>query len=1156
MTEFFIDRPIFAWVISIVIVLVGLVCVFMLPIAQYPNITPPAVQVVCNYPGASAQVVADTVAAPIEQQVNGVDGMLYLSSVSDNTGTYNLTVTFDVGLDPNMCQVLVQNRVSQALSQLPQEVQLQGVTVNKQSPNILLAINMYSTDGRYDALYLSNYATIQIQDEILRLRGVGALNYLGQREYSMRMWLDPQQMSSRGLTTMDVVNSIKAQNQQVAAGNIGQEPSPPGTEFQLLMNALGRLDEVDQFSNIIVKSSLGDKTQGRPSSQIVRVRDIARTELGAQNYSQNSFLDGQPSVTLAVMQLPGSNALDMADAVKKKMKELKKRFPPGIDYAIAYDTTPFIEQSVEEVFKTLRDAVILVAIVVLFFLQDWKAMILPMIDVPVSLVGTFAVMAVFGFSLNNLTLFGLVLAIGIVVDDAIVVLENIERQIALGYDPRTATIRAMREITGPIIAITLVLCSVFLPAAFIPGITGRFFQQFALTISFSMIISAINAMTLTPSRAVGIFKTNEHGHHQREALPWWFFGIVGGLITMSLGNAYIEPQLDLKTKLMAGADEMPKWVPYAMMVVYFLPGLIVGGIIGKLIIKPVNAVLAFVFKVFNIVFDYVTKIYGAIVGRLLRLAVVVLFIYFCLLGATYFTFTRAPTAFIPVQDQGYLLVNIQLPDSASLQRTTDVMMQLNKIVLGDPKDKEKYPGIPGCEHTVMAAGYSALLGVNAPNYGTCFVTLEPFKDRRNHSEYDAIIAQKLMKLCREQIAEGDIMAFRAPPIQGLGNAGGFQLQIEQRGFQDLQELEKSTQELVRAMNKERGRVYAGAGSLFRANTPQLYIDIDRTKCEALKVPVNDVFDTLGVFMGGTYVNQFNKFGRSWQVNIQADAAFRNNPDVIRVLKVRNLEGQMVPLATVASVKPVEGPVLVMRYNMYTSAAINGDAAPGVSSGTVMSETARLAKAQNITFEWTQIYYMQQLAGNSGILIFGIATVLVFLVLAAKYESWKLPFSVILVVPMCLLCSVTGMLIMKMPVDIFVQIGLLVLVALAAKNAILIIEFANQLHYEGKPLHEATVEAAHLRFRPIIMTSFAFILGVFPLVISEGAGAEMRRSLGTAVFAGMLGVTFFGVFLTPVFFYVIMYFGKKPVAPGAAHDLEDHLAVKGATEPPGVQPGEL
>lgn len=1144
MTEFFIDRPIFAWVISIVIVLVGLVCVFMLPIAQYPDITPPAVQVVCNYPGASAQVVADTVAAPIEQQISGVDGMLYMSSVSDNTGTYNLTVTFNVGLNPNMCQVLVQNRVSQALSQLPQEVQLQGVTVNKQSPNILLAINMISTDGRYDALYLSNYATIQIQDEILRLEGVGALNYLGQREYSMRMWLDPQQMSSRGLTTMDVVNSIKAQNQQVAAGNIGQEPSPPGTEFQLLMNALGRLDEIEQFSNIIVKSSLGDRQEGRPSSQIVRVRDIARTELGAQNYSQNSFMDGQPSVTLAVMQLPGSNALDVADAVKKKMKELKKRFPPGVDYAIVYDTTPFIEQSVEEVFKTLRDAVILVAIVVLFFLQDWKAMILPMIDVPVSLVGTFAIMAIFKFSLNNLTLFGLVLAIGIVVDDAIVVLENIERQISLGYDPRTATIRAMREITGPIIAITLVLCSVFLPAAFLPGITGQFYQQFALTISFAMIISAINAMTLTPSRAVSIFKTDEGGHHKREALPWWFFGILGGLITMTLGNYYVEPQLQLNLRIL-GEDEIPQWVPYATMAVYFLPGLIMGALIGLVIIKPVNAVLAFVFKVFNIVFDGVTKIYGAIVARMLRVAVIVLLVYGGLLVATYIQFMRAPTAFIPVQDQGYLLVNVQLPDSASLQRTTDVMMQLNKIVLGDPNDKEKYPGIPNCDHTVMAAGYSALLGVNAPNYGTCFITLSDFKKRRNHDKYDAVIAQKVTKLCDEQIPEALIMAFRAPPIQGLGNAGGFQLQVEQRGFVDLNDLEKSTNQLIKSMNERRGKVYAGAGTLFRANTPQLYIDIDRTKCEAMKVPVNDVFQTLGVFMGGTYVNQFNKFGRSWQVNIQADAAFRNNPDVIRVLKVRNLEGQMVPLATVASVTPVQGPVLVMRYNMYTSAAINGDAAPGVSSGTVMAETQRLADAQNTRFDWTQIYYMQQLAGNTGIIIFGIAVVLVFLVLAAKYESWKLPFGVILVVPMCLLCAVTGMLIMRMPVDIFVQIGLLVLVGLAAKNAILIIEFAHQLREEGKTLFEATQEASHLRFRPIIMTSFAFILGVFPLVISEGAGAEMRRSLGTAVFSGMLGVTFFGVMLTPVFFYAIMYFGKTKQL--AAHVPEVHPAKDGQSK---------
>jgi multidrug efflux pump len=579
-----------------------------------------------------------------------------------------------------------------------------------------------------------------------------------------------------------------------------------------------------------------------------------------------------------------------------------------------------------------------------------------------------------------------------------------------------------------------------------------------------------------------------------------------------------------------GEEEIPEWVGWVTMGIYFLPGAVVGGLIGLVIIKPVNFVLGAIFRGFNWLFGHVTNIYGAFVGRLLRISAIVLIIYGGLLAATYFSFTRAPTSFIPVQDQGYLLVNVQLPDSASLQRTTDAMMHLNKIVLGDPENKQKYPGIPGCEHTVMAAGYSALLNVNASNYGTCFVTLADFDKRQSHDQYDAVIAQKIMKLCNEEIPDAVIMAFRAPPIQGLGNAGGFQLQVEQRGFVDLQQLERSTDELIEAMNKERGKVYAGAGTLFRANTPQLYVDIDRTKCEAMKVRINDVFDTLGVYMGGVYVNQFNKFGRTWQVRIQADAPFRNNPDVMRVLKVRNIEGKMVPLATVASVKPVEGPVLVMRYNMYVSSAVIGDAATGVSSGTVMSETARLAKAQNVTYEWTQIYYMQQLAGSTGILVFGIGTLLVFLVLAAKYESWKLPFAVILVVPMCLLCAVSGMLIMKMPVDIFVQIGLLVLVGLAAKNAILVVEFANQLRHEGKPLFDATLEATHLRFRPIVMTSFAFILGVFPLVISEGAGAEMRRSLGTAVFAGMIGVSFFGVLLTPVFFYVLMWFGsrKQPI----------------------------
>jgi multidrug efflux pump len=1141
LARFFVDRPIFAWVISLVIVLLGGAAAFVLPIAQYPDITPPTVQVTATYPGANAKVVADSVAAPVEQQVVGVENMMYMSSQCTNDGAYTLTITFELGTDLNTAQVLVQNRVALAMPQLPPEVQIQGVNTKKKSPSILLVVNLFSPDNSFDDLYLSNYATIQIRDELQRLKGVGDVTYLGQRDYSMRVWLDPKKMAARNLTTSDVVGAVQNQNVQVAAGLIGRPPIPEGQQFQYTMSTLGRLEEEKQFGEIIVKTGGPKKDSSQTTTQVVRLRDVGRIELGAQQYDQIARLDGQATVGLAIFQLPGSNALDVAKNVKNKMKELKKRFPQGLEYEIAYDTTPFIDQSVHEVFKTLIEAIILVAIVVLFFLQDWKAMILPMVSVPVSLIGACAVMQMLGFTLNNLTLFGLVLAIGIVVDDAIMVLENIERLMATGLNARDATIKSMDELTGPIIAITLVLCAVFLPSAFLPGITGQFFRQFALTIAGTMIISAINALTVTPAVAVVIFKTTEGGHghdqkegdghgheHKREALPWWSFGIFGALLAFWIVGKFTTHDPEAETSnletVLAFVESPATWI-----------GLVGGLVFGWFLIRPVNAALGFFFTGFNYLFDLFTAGYGAVIGRLLRGTVIALVVYGGLLFLTVRTLTHAPTGFIPMQDQGYLLVNVQLPDSASVERTSAVMTKIERMCLGDDSGKYKgvepggkakhYPGIPGVAHALSISGQSFLLNANGSNFGSCFVILDPFKKREGPGTYDEEIAQKLRQLCAEDLEDAVVTVFRAPPIQGLGSAGGFKLQTEQRGFVDYEELQRATDEVVREGNKDKRLI--GLFSLYRAETPQLYVDIDRTKSEQLHVDVSQVFNTLQVYMGGYFVNLFNKFGRTWQVTILAEAEYRTQVEYIKDLKVRNKEDKMVPLGTLVEVKSVGGPVMVMRYNMYLSAAVNGNTAPGVSSGDSIKIMDNITDKAGVPSEWTEITYLQIQAGNLAIIVgFGLGTLLVYLVLAAKYESWKLPLAILLVVPMCLLCAVVGMLIAHLDVNIFVQIGLLVLVGMAAKNAILIVEFAEQLHKEGKSLWDATVDACRLRLRPIVMTSFAFILGVVPLVVGKGAGAEMRQSLGTAVFSGMIGVTFFGVVLTPVFYYALMYFAAK------------------------------
>ncbi len=1077
--------------------------------------------------------------------------MMYMSSQSTNDGAYHLTVTFKLGMDSDMAQVLVQNRVSLALPVIPLLVQNEGITVKKMSPNTMMIVNLISPDGRYDNIFLSNYATIYVRDELGRLPGIAGITYLGQRDYSLRAWLNPDKLASLGLSAEDVVTAISQQNVQVAAGQIGQQPVPKAQQFQLTINTLGRLTDPDEFGQIIVKaggqssgaaaaggsqsgggatstsSGSGTASGGAtsassptdPSTGIVRLRDVARVELGSQQYDQSCTLDGKPSVALSIYQLPGSNAINTAKDVYSKMKELKSRFPDGLDYKIVYDTTPFINESVNEVFYTLFFAVILVAIVVLVFLQDWRAMILPMIDVPVSLIGTFAVMAALGFTLNNLTLFGLVLAIGIVVDDAIVVLENIERLIATGLDARTATIKAMEEITGPILAITLVLSAVFIPCCFLGGVSGQFFRQFAVTIAVSTIISAVNAITMTPSRAVVIFKTEEgeHGHeHKREALPWWFFGIIGGALSVWLCLKFLGGGLGPVQLPHPDEDTaLAKWMPWAVDAIYFIPGMLVGGVVGWIIIRPVNAFLGACFRAFNRVFDRMIHLYGRAVGGILRVSLIVVVIYVGLLALTYFEFTHTPTGFVPQQDKGYLLLNVQLPDSASVERTQRVMGRIEDVAAKTD----------GVAHTVGVAGTSLILGANAPNLGSMYILLKPFDERHGSALSADTIAEKLKVACQKEVRGGTVSVFGAPPIDGLGTTGGFRLIIEDRGNRGLDELQRLSDQIVARAQRTDGleRLFNSSGS----NTPWLYLDLDRTKCMVLGVAVSDVFNTLQVYLGSDYVNNFNEFGRTWQVNLQAEQKFRGSISDILQLQVRNNTGQMIRLGTLMDVRDTSGPVMVLRYNLYSAAAINGDAAPGTSSGQAVDKMQEIAdgelKETPMVSEWTDLALLQLQAGNTAMFFFALSVLFVFMVLAAQYESWSLPLAVILVVPMCLLCSIVGVQIGGSDVNIFTQIGFVVLVGLASKNAILIVEFAKQQREAGVPPREAALEACRLRLRPILMTSFAFILGVVPLVIATGAGAEMRKTLGIAVFSGMLGVTFFGIFLTPVFFYVVQTF---------------------------------
>jgi multidrug efflux pump len=1107
-SRFFINRPIFASVLSIVIVLGGGVALFTLPIAQYPEITPPTVEVSASYPGANAQVVADTVAAPIEQQVNGVEGMMYMSSQCTNDGNYALTVTFKPGSDLNISQVLVQNRVSLAEPILPDLVKRRGIAVKKKSPNVLMIVNLFSKDVSRTSLELSNYATIQIRDELSRVPGVGDITYLGQRDYSMRLWLDPQKLASYSLNPQDVIMAVQAQNVQVAAGQIGQPPTPAGQKSQYIITTLGRLQNTDQFAGIIIKNT---------GSSLVYLRDVANIELGAQSYDQTCTLDGKPSVALSVYQLPGSNALDVATRVKERMKQLRDRFPPGIDYDIVYDTTPFITESIAEVRETLIDAIVLVAGVILLFLQNWRSAVIPLVAVPVAVVGTFAVMAGMGFSLNNLTLFGLVLAIGIVVDDAIVVVEAVEHHVEHGLSPRDATLRAMEQVSGPVVAIGLVLAAVFVPAAFISGITGQFFRQFALTIAVSTLLSAFNSLTLSP--ALSALLLRRRGKGVFESLPAPLFALFGAWLGHKLGRHYAAPVFaamwqhfpNIPEQLSSGMmDFLHQWGPTAA-------GALVGLVVGLVLGRPINALLGFLFRVFNKGFDRATYGYTRAISGLLRVSVVVLVVYGGLLALTWWSFTNTPNGFIPQQDKGYLLVNVQLPDAAAVTRTNEVVERIERIAL----DTE------GVKHTVAISGQSILLNANACNFGALYLMLDDFDHRTRPWLTAEAIAGTLQERFQSEVPKAIVNIFGAPPVEGLGTAGGFKIVVQDTDDDSLKALQESAENIVTTASGDPH--LQGLFTSFRADTPWLELVIDRAQAKDRGVSIDDLRTTLESTIGPYYVNDFNRFGRTWQVNVQAIESFRGSVEDIKQLKVRNNQNEMVPLAACASVRYVSGPVMVTRYNMYPAAAVHADPGPGTSSGQAIEHLANAANdglPTTMRTEWTELAVLQLQTGNTAMWVFLLAVVLVFLVLAAQYESWALPLAVILVVPMCLLCSIAGVVLARMDVNIFTQIGFLVLVGLACKNAILIVEFAKAQRESGVPRREATLAACQLRLRPIIMTSFAFIFGVVPLMVSAGAGAEMRRTLGTAVFAGMLGVTLFGIFLTPIFYSVIQWFADR------------------------------
>ncbi|MBX7104235.1 MAG: multidrug efflux RND transporter permease subunit [Gemmataceae bacterium] len=1085
LARFFIDRPIFAAVLSIVMTLAGGIAVFTLPIAQYPAITPPTIQVDCRYPGASATVVSETIASPIEQQVNGVEGMLYMSSQCTNDGSYNLTVTFQTGVDLNMAQVLVQNRVSLAIPSLPEVIKQTGVTTRKRSPDILLSVNINAPDGRYDQLFLSNYALTRLRDELVRLPGVSDVLITGQRDYSMRIWLDADKMAARNLTASDVVAALRSQNIDVATGQVGQPPTPSGQPQQITLDLLGRLRNPYQFADIILRST--------PEGHLLRLGDVARVTLGAKSEDVTCRLDGKTSVGMPVFQLPDANALDVARAVKTKMKELSKDFPEGLIFEIQYDTTPFISQSIREVYFTLAEAVVLVAIVVLVFLQSWRSAVIPLIAVPVAIVGTFAVMAVVGFSLNNLTLFGLVLAIGIVVDDAIVVVEAVEHHIERGLAPHPATVQAMKEVSGPIIAVAFVLCAVFVPCAFIRGITGSFFRQFALTIAVSTVISTFNSLTLSPALAARLLRSR---HTVAEPLPRVSYLLAGAAFGLWVGGPFLARRLALD----GWSADVCRWATAGLLAA-----------IGLLIRLGINHLLTSLLRGFDRVFAWLTTGYLRLVRFLVRRGRAVLIAYATLVALTLWGLRALPTGFIPAQDMGYLLVNVQLPDAASLERTDKVMRKLERIALDTP----------GVNHVLTVTGQSFLLSAFGSNFGSQFVLLDDYDKRLKPELYGEAIAASIRKRYASDILEATPVIFSPPPVRGVGRAGGFKLMLEDRGDIGPSALQEQTDGLVEQGNRQPN--LTGLFSVFRANSPQIFVDLDRTESMTRGVPLREVFDTLQVYLGSLYVNDFGMLGRTWQVVAQAESKFRDEPRDVARLRVRNSQGEMVPLGAIAGLREINSPLILTRYNMYPAAAITGNTVRGVSSGqgiALMNQLARRELPASVTTEWTEMAFLELQAGNTALMVFAAAVVMVFLVLAALYESWALPLAVILVMPMCLLSAITGVWLASMDINIFTQVGFVVLVGLASKNAILIVEFARTKRQSGASAVDAALEACQLRVRPIVMTSLAFILGVLPLVLATGAGAEMRRTLGTAVFSGMLGVTLFGLVLTPVFFVVI------------------------------------
>ncbi len=1034
LSQFFIKRPIFAAVLSLLIFIGGAIAVWQLPITEYPEVVPPTVVVTANYPGANPKVIADTVASPLEQEINGVENMLYMSSQATSDGRMTLTITFAIGTDVDRAQTQVQSRVDRAKPRLPQEVQRLGVVTEKSSPDLTMVVHLTSPDNRYDMLYLSNYAALNVKDELARIEGVGAVRLFGASEYSLRIWLDPNKVSAVGLSPAQVMASIREQNQQAAAGSLGAQPSGD-SDFQILINVKGRLTTEQEFADIIVK--VGE------NGEVTRIRDIGRVELGAQSYALRSLLNNKDAVALPIFQASGSNAIQISDDVRATMAELSKNFPEGLTYDIVYDPTVFVRGSIEAVVKTLLEAILLVVLVVVLFLQTWRASIIPLVAVPVSLVGTFAFMHLLGFSLNALSLFGLVLAIGIVVDDAIVVVENVERNIADGLSPFDATQKAMKEVTGPIVATTLVLAAVFIPTAFMSGLTGQFYKQFALTITISTFISALNSLTLSPALSALLLKP--HG-----AKP--------DALTRGLNKVF-----------------------------------------GSWLFEP-----------FNRLFNRASKGYGLMVRKVIRFGGIIGILYIGLVGVTAVQFQQTPTGYVPGQDKQYLVAFAQLPDASSLERTEAVIKEMSRIAAEHP----------GVANSISFPGLSINGFTNSPSAGIVFVGLDDF-DKRTSPELsgNAIAAALNQKFAG--IQDAFIAIFPPPPVQGLGTIGGFRLQIQDRANLGYEELATVT---MQVMQKAWATPeLAGVFSSYQVNVPQLDLEVDRTKAKQQGVNLDEIFQTLQVYMGSAYVNDFNQFGRTYQVNVQADEQFRQDPEQIRQLKVRNNAGEMIPLGSFINVKHSAGPDRVMHYNGYTTAEINGGPAPGYSTGEAQAAIEKILAEtlpQGMTYEWTELTYQQILAGNAELFIFPLVILLVFMVLAAQYESLTLPLAIILIVPMTLLSAMTGVWIYGGDNNIFTQIGLIVLVGLATKNAILIVEFAKELQDHGMKTMDAILEAARLRLRPILMTSIAFIMGVVPMVFSSGAGAEMRQAMGVAVFAGMIGVTIFGLILTPLFYYAL------------------------------------